>query len=922
MKQVLLIILLLLFLHSLVPPLFAYSQISEYLCEIGVKFYKQGRFDEALHEFKKALIVQPDYAPALRYIEMVEQAQKPKGLPEELIPEKFESDALNTKEAVSGYLDVIEMQQEMIAHKKRIGTVAVAGVPEKKVVPPKILALDETFNEVRMPIEIEQGKSILIEGRHIQRFLVTVPDIVTVERKGTDELLMTGKNIGYTYVHIWDDNGRWTIEVLGIFPKPEGPSYEELLRKEEELARNFKLRYSLDWFSIEQGRRLNSLERLNYQWTHTFGLSGETPYGNLATSTTWRSIHSTTDMTYAGFSLSDGRIGPFQGFTLAGGDYNVPFSNLAFPGTSLRGVMLTSPAFHKKIEYTSFWGREGGGRFPNLSPELYKTKHSFLNGANISYSPWEKQTYKFSVVHGWGRDRQDFLNRNGYDLSANWIINKWKAGYEIAQDSERFAHLFTTSFSQPNVNFSAELRNIDRHYLNITGSGWSQGQLGGLFNFNIKPTEKLYISNRLNVYKDRLYPAEDNPNRWNEEYDWNAQYQVDPVTNLDSFYTLQNDLGRLSQNRYQSLGFGASKRIRFIKDLDTFARYAHQENKNFTAPSADYINERVNLGIRFNVIGSLYYYLNKELNWLNERYYGVHDRPQALENGVYWGGQIGASPFYGNMRFSYRDEENTTSNLSFLSGEDYIEGYTELTYRKDSNSEIYGSCRVRNSWAENPNVAKRIEASFNTGIRYAWNTGLRWDSMCNIAGYVFKDYNGDGLRQRDEPPVEGVKVWVGKDKFQVTDLFGYFRFKGIRGKKAFVSIDMSTVPSGYLLTVPANQEISVANNETINLYFGIVSRSEIRGVVFCDQNENGKFDKDEKPIQGALVRLENGQQTATDNYGRYAFLNASAGEHTVALDLNSIPIYYLPTTAISKKITLFEGISYIYDMPLKRIKEE
>jgi len=51
-----------------VLPAYASSMIPEFLCEIGIKFYNQGRYEDALHEFKKALIVTPDYETALKYI--------------------------------------------------------------------------------------------------------------------------------------------------------------------------------------------------------------------------------------------------------------------------------------------------------------------------------------------------------------------------------------------------------------------------------------------------------------------------------------------------------------------------------------------------------------------------------------------------------------------------------------------------------------------------------------------------------------------------------------------------------------------------------------------------------------------------------------------------------------------------------------
>lgn len=932
---------IMLFLTFFIPAGYASpSMMTDFLCEIGLKFYQQGRYDEALHEFRKALMLDPSYQPALKYIQMIEQVRSAKEAKEEkeekevvVIPPTFKPISPTPKGVISETLDFIELQREMIIERQLLlpkgisppvkitELVEMPVIAEEKMAPPKIITLEESLSKIPQPIEIEQGKNMLVVGKNIKRFLVTQPEMLTIERGGPDKLLLTGKEVGYTYVHVWDDNGRWTTEWLTVFPKPVGPTYEELLRREEERARNFRLRYTLSWTSFESGRRIDDLERGSYSWLHGLTLNGPSPYGDIDSIANIRRLQTSTDLTYFTLGLSNGQIGPFKGFNLRSFDYSPGFSNLAFPGATLRGVMVNSPAFDKKLDYTTFWGREGGGRYGNLSPGLTKTKNSFLEGFNLSYTPVTQQNYRFSLLHGHGRDRDNYLNHYGYDLSGSWGFDKWGLGYEIASDSETLAHLLNARYNRPKLNLTAELRNISKDYLSITGRGWRQGELGGLLSLSYRPTDKLITSGSLDVSQDRLSPAPDNDNRWNENFNWDTSYQLDPETSLNLNYSLQNELGRLSQYRYQTFGLGAYKRIKFIKDISAYANYYHQENKSFSSPASDYINNRIITGIRFSLIGELYYYLNKELNWLEVRYSADRAHPNATETGLDWSNRLGKSPFYGNIRFTYRDEEDTVSPLSFLAGEDYIEGYSELSYRPSEDKELYGSCRVRNAWADNPNVTKRVEASFNAGMRYLWDTGVRWESVGNIEGYVFRDLNSDGLRQRDEPPVEGIKIWLGKDKSQVTDLFGYYKFKGVKARKVYVNLDTSTLPPGFVLTVPVTQEVGVVHHRFTRVDFGIISRSEIRGIVFEDVDNNGEYSRNDKGIAGVVITLEDGTEVITDTTGRYIFSHAATGEHTLSLDLNSLPIYYLPQVPIKKDIGLFEGVTYIHNIPLKRVKE-
>ena len=928
MKKILSVAFIILFFISSCPQswLYAASQAPAYLCEIGLKLYQEGRYTEALQEFKKALMVTPDYEPALRYIEMIKQTGVSEQ--EEFIPPAFRPSAATSAGATDEYLDLIELQREMIREKQMLAPVAgtpagvvVAKRKEAKITPPKVFNLDENLAQIKQPIETQQEKSIIITGKNISRYLLTQPNIFEVTRKSANELVLIGKDVGYTYLHVWDDNGRWTAEFLDLYPQPEGLLYEEISRKEQQAARNFKIRFDMDWSSYYTGRRIYNLERASYAWSRNLSITGPTPYGDFDSSASIRTLTTTTDLTYATVGLTNGQFYPFKGFSLRGLDYSPSFYNLVFTGANLRGAMLTSPAFDNKINYTTFWGQEGGGSYGNLSPGLQESQKSYLSGLNLGFSPTTKQNYQFTFSHGWGRDREAYLNPYGYDFLGSWNLGKTDFSYEMANDSQNFANLFKARLDVPKLNLGFEFRDIDKEFVNMTGNGMRQGELGSILNLNYTPTEKLRISSNFNMYRDRLYPALEDIKRWNEEVDFSTAYQFDPKTSVNLTYGFQNDLGRLSQSRNLNAGLGLYKTFRLLTDISTYLTAYHQESTNYSAHSVDYINDRFFGGVRLNLIGGLYYYANKEYNLLDERFYVTTARPNAFETGVDWSGQFWQTPFYGNFRFSFRDEEETVSNIQLLSGEDYIEGYSELSYKPNNNTELYASCRGRNVWADNPTVTKRMEMDFRAGMRYLWDTGFRWDAIGNIDGYVFKDFNGDGLRQRDEPPVEGVKVWVGKEKSQTTGIFGYYKFTGIKAAKAFVTLDTASLPGGFVLTVPLTQEVSMAHYRTTRIDFGIISRSEISGFVFEDTDNNGIYGGADKGVSGVLITLENGKKATTDGSGRYSFPNLATGKHTVSLDLKTLPVYYLPEAAIIKEIELFEGITYIYNIPLKRIKE-
>ncbi|KPK98982.1 MAG: hypothetical protein AMJ95_01630 [Omnitrophica WOR_2 bacterium SM23_72] len=888
----------------------AYSQIAGFLCEIGIKFFQQGRYEEALHEFKKALLAQPDYEPAQRYIEMTQRMISGAAVvPIEKIPSVTPSE----------YAEILEIQKEMIREKQRpMEAFPLPKEIKKRIYAPRELTLDESLSRIRQPIEIEQGETITIKGRGIQRFLVTEPFVLKVERKGPDEILVTGDKLGYAYLHIWDNNGRWTLEFLTIPPRPIGLSVEEELRQAEERAKNFKIRYYLDWSSFETGRSWDSLERSSYSWRHSLTFFGETPYGMFDSTVSASAWHDKSEVSYMSVGLTQGKLFGFKDFNVRLLDFTPALSNLILWGGNLRGAMLNSPAFQNLLDYTVFWGREGGGLYGGFTPGFTTERESYLSGIDVNVKPQKKQKYGFSVVRGWGKERLPELHDYGYDADFSLDFSKGSFSGDVAYDSEKFAYLLNASTSIPDLIVNSEFRNIDKKFLTMSGMGSRAGELGLLTNVIYTPWEYLNVNVRTDFYQDRLFPNPKNEDAWNQDLNLGTSLQADPFTVWRLDYALQNYLGKVSPIRNQNIGLSLNRYFDWIRRINTFIMYRYYVTKNFRSPSLDYVNNRIMTGISFNIIKDLNFFINQEFSWVEALNVDERSQPRAFQTGLDWGKQIFKSPFFINLRFLYRDEENTLSPFSFLSGEDYLESYGEITYKPTPDLEAFFNTRVRNVWAENPATQKRIDLNFYSGLRYLWDTGLRWESVGAIDGYVFKDYNSDGLRQRDEPPVEGVKIWLGKDKFEVTDLFGYYRFRKVKAAKAFVNIDTTTIPPGFLLTVPGTQEVPIQQAASTQINFGILSKTEIAGIVFDDVDGKKQLGPGSVGLKGVEVYLEDGSKATTDAFGRYVFKKASLGKHRLTLDLKTVPARYIPTVPIFIDFELSEGDSFNYNIPLKK----
>lgn len=890
-------------------PASAYMLIPEYLCDLGAGYFRKGEYTEALNQFRHVLALEPKNPVALEYIRLIKEARSARTASPPVTASP--ATAVAPPAAPSSPPPSPAPPPGKLPGKK------IAKQPA--AIP--VIMLDAGIASLPMPITLPKGRTMTVRGLNIKRYLITQERVVTVARTGADEITVTALDLGYTYLHVWDERDRWTLEFLGTGPRPEGvPTVEDELLAANERDRDFKLRYSASWQSFESGPDIGSLNQSSYSWSHWIELAGPTPYGDIDAETAVNTLRSSTDMTYLSLGLTNGTYNGLQDLNARIVDFTPRVSNLAFSSTSLRGAYFNSRAFDKTVDYTAFWGKEGGGKYWGLSPGLSKVRDATIGGMQVDYMPEEKQLYSFSAFGAGGSDRDPALRDNGYDVRIKRGFDRWNYSYELGYDTREFANLFSTAWQAPGFGITTELRNTGKDFKTMTGTGWRAGETGALVTSHYRPVEALDLGGRIDVYRDRLFPNPDAPDRLNEDGALTASYRINPTTSLHGDYSLQNDLGKISPLRSLNTGGGINKSFGRNGRFSTYANYRHQESTYFSSHVNDFLNEKLLVGIRFPLINDLYYYYSHEYNWLTARYYRIRSNPWAMETGIDWNRQIFSSPFYGGLRAIYHNEEDTgASPVSFLSGEDYLEWSGEISWRPCPDFETYASGRLRASRPEDHDTPDRIDLSIYAGLRCTWDTGFHWDPVGAVEGYVFKDDDQDGLRGKDEAPVEGVKIRIGKDREAASDKDGYFYAQGIKGKKCAVAVNTATIPAGYVLTTPATRETGIRHAETERVDFGLASRTETSGIIFEDKNANKVFDAGDKLLKGIRVTLEDGKGAVTDGSGKYVFHKMRVGKHTLRLDMTSLPAEYLPETAVFTDFNLTEGAAYIYNIPCRKV---
>jgi len=942
-------------------PFCAYAEYSlayEYYMESGMSALKQGDYQAAGEFFYKANLVDPSSEAPLSYLNFLKrlkegridnfesQETQPPILPRESrisdtvepspivhpqeIPDKpaaiveDKQKAAQRERAIQEALDSIETTR--IKKEDRLFPALHAPVTKTRMLierpaelanEVKYIFLDDALwaTQPKTSLRVEMNDPLVLEGNNIDRFLVLSPDFVDIERLDRNHIKVIGKRRGTTIFHLWDDRGRWTFNVEVLLPMQTSTAEAVEVDQIEESAQPFKFSYSSDWSSFYTGNSVRNLERqnLNYlQWTE---ISGETPLGQSDASAVFNKFEESTEVTGYSLGLRDGHIGTFKDFSIRGFDASKSFSPLSLPGRYFRGVLFEAQAFNNNLEYNILKGRDRV-TYGFVNPGVVEERDSFIEGARITLFPKTDHFYSFNFARGYGDAREDFLKDKVFSVETKQKFANTFHAAELAYDEENVAKTTSSEFRINDATLRLNFRDIEKDYATITGLPSNKGEIGGniLFNWNM---DKLFTTSNLDIYRDRFLPNPDDPEAYNYDFNTSVDVAVTPTSDWRTNYNFLNTPGVISPRQSLRLNSTYTKRFMIFDDriFSVFWDNSYQRSRFEFSPASEYDRYGVTGGFRFPLLKSLSYYLNYEQSWVNEILAETQSTPGVLNTGLNYSKQISES-WSGNTSFSYRDEERTEGARSFLAGEDSITGSLGLSYRPSSDFEFFVDGRMRNVWAENRERSPFNEGEVRWGVRSSWDLPFVWNPQGEIGGIVFKDANGNGEFDKAEEGIPNIIIRVGK-KEAVTDQNGRYRIK-VRAKRVMVSIGFESIPNGFVVSTPLSKETEIFHLQQRTVNFGLTTQSGVYGVVYFDQNQDGKLDQDDILIPKASILLDGKDSVLSDYEGTYFFKNISAGKHTISLEVNSLPVEYLPTIKLKNEVEIGEGTTYVFHIPLKK----
>ena len=764
----------------------------------------------------------------------------------------------------------------------------------------------------RMTLELEIGKTVRITGKDITRFLSITEGILEITRVSKDQIRVKALRRGGTMLHIWEEHGRWTFNVICVYPSDIESNEQKYLTPDS--GPPFRVEYSNSWSALHKGQSLGKMTRQNLTFSNWAGIYGETPYGKFDAFAQTAMFANSAEIVGQGIGLSNGHIGPFNDFTIRGYDSYKRLSDLTLAGRYFRGVLLDSYAFHHKLAYSYFHGQDQSVTlFSSIGNIL---KQSFVEGFKLTYDPDMSANYSFNYVRGYGPVRPKEFKDEVYSVQAQQKIRGAFVKSELAYDKTEYAFLMSSDLDQKDFSYNWNFRDINKNFQTIYGQPVYSGQIGSQLSMDWRP-ENYKISTYVDVYHDSKNPNPAQPSGVNFDASASFLKQLDKTsswtTGLSYLTTPQTISPRQSfqlSNTYSKLFQVAGTHY-----LNTYLGQNYQWGRYKNTPSSDFDRYSLRAGFRVTLIKNLAYFFNYDYVWVNEALTKTWSNPKAFQTGINYNIPLTQSLFL-DLDLNYQNESQDQSSFSFLAGQNSLSNSVSLTYHPTPDLQIYMDSQLRRVWPQHSSVAPYDDWNLMLGMRAGWDLPFRWNPTGLIRGIVYKDLNGNGVQDKDEPGMPGVTVIAGKFE-TVTNDDGEYELK-VTAKKAAVSLDLKTVPQGFIFSTALSKDALILQDKPAIVNFGLSSRSGIYGVAYADENGDGKPDRGDRFFSNIVVRLDDGDITQTDGSGSYFFEDIKPGRHTIKIDVNSIPLEYSPTVRVVYTIDLKEGTTYVYNIPLKK----
>lgn len=768
-------------------------------------------------------------------------------------------------------------------------------------------------------LQVPYQETMLLQWADANRVLSVNPSVVEATLRAPGHIELRGVAFGQTFLHIWSSSGRVTRMVQVVQPVPDRPTLEQQRRAAEQLAEHLTLEYQDRFVSLRRGPRLGDTDlNSTTQFYHHLAAQMETPHGNMRGTASFQRFNSIQELSSWSAVLSDGDIGPLERFSVAVGDTGVGFSDLTLPGGSIRGVQLSYYDV-EPYEAQLFYGRRRFGVSSALSPGSDTTDDVFLSGVRLENRrrPW---TWGVAYATASGEDRVDIQTSQALEASSwYWPDEHVGFGGEFGRTQDgAHGYRLKSALRGETLNVDAVYRNISQRYENLVGRSAEQGKRGLLLTSQFRPSRPLRFYQRLDLYEDGLFANPDEPDRLNVDAEWNADIDLTSSTLWSSRYSRQKLLGRLFATDTVTVGTSLRQRLGRLPLLgngSVFADYQFRDVRSVSAPTSDFESQMIRVGLGAPLLEHLYWQVAQQWTALEDTFTGEESVPRETTAGISYAYQLKRIPLFLRGGVNVSTSADAGSPNSFLINEDRLSLDAGVRYECSRDLHLFLDSRLLRRAPESG--AHEYQLELETGLRYLFDTGVSWEPSARLSGIVFHDLNADGQLETEETGLPRARVVAGAEREAVTDSAGRWYLGRIRGKRAEVAVDLSTIPEGLVPTSPTTIEVDLGSPPPMPILFGFIAQAELRVRVFVDATANGRYDATDAPLEGIRVTLQDGTTVKTDQAGWAFFRGISPGAYRVRLEVEDLAFGYVPMTPLVQERSVTEGRAAMVDVPVR-----
>ncbi len=928
-----------------------YTNIFHSYMTQGKEALEEGRYQDALLFFETAQIVSPGDAELNQYLNLVKrhiedriqgapiQPAKSRSVPADVPAATSYKEAARVSasadprpalgsrpkpaitrvspepDVTTPILDLPPQDQTPVAATPNVA------LPYQKNFKTIALDLDATLwaSQPNTLLEIPLNTKVLVRSTAtIERYLVIIPDQIAVERVSHSEIILTPLKRGQTFFHLWDSNDqRWTFNIANVLPLSEQNIFDVSEPQRQTSFDNFKITYDTSWNSFYTGPSKSDVDRDSMLFRNTFGIYGPTPYGRVDGSITYSrtDIEPTKAKDYTA-GITEGYIGPLKDFSLRIFDAQRELSPLTLPGQVFRGALYEDSFGDGTFDLTLLRGQARLTYGP-IAPGLSLSDDTYVEGGRIQYNlPESKDLVAVNYAHSWGDDRSSEAKDKAYSAEYEKQLGEYTRFFsEVAHDEDETAYRLRTKYQEGRDRFELRFRDIPAEYGTAMGTPINQGEIGTEMSWGTD-WHAFQLSSYLDVYRDHSLENPEDPDALNTDFSLSA-YRPLPgkaAWRTDAYF--YHTPGLISDEIDYRLSSTLSKNFSiFGKNLYNYLTGSVHQKRSDSNPQTDYDRNSVTLGMNYPLTKKLRLFMNYDLYWITDRGGdNSESHPEALTTNLIYSHSFNEE-WRLESSISYRDEERTEGSKTFLAGEDSLSTGLNLSYFPTPDLSIYLDGRVRDVWTEKNTQDAYTECDVRFGVRSTWDTGLSWNPQGIVNGYVFKDVNMNGQRDADEPGIGGVTVRIGETS-ALTDRTGWY-YADVRAASVLITPDVQTIPTGYIFKETSGARYTIGHGSAITHDIALTSNSGIFGVAFVDANGNGTPEADEQKLRSVRVLVNREFEYVTDSRGAYFVTDLKAGQHDLAIDLGSIPMEFLPTIPLTATITIDEGTTYIFNIPVQ-----